>query len=339
MKDAGARKRLNTRSYRLWAGKGCWHLRGGLKGVLAAIAVVLGIGLLPLGGAGDAATSPTCRTLDTLEPGQIQVAIESFMPIIGEANGKLTGLDGDNITILAGDLGCRVKIFLSDSAGDLAAVQSHRVDVTIGSWGWTKTREQVMLASDPLYYQPVVLAQRKGAAISHVSQLSGHTLCTLTGFVFIPAMHQVPRATIRTYPTMAAELLDIADGRCDVGFGNPLVIAYAESHNAALNGLTYQYLAQPTPAELKVAPLFATVASGYEDVVYLTPSERKLEAALHPLIDNLVTSGQEAKLMERWGITDPRFWLTPRDGLISQRIGVDRPSGWVAPRCSGSSCQ
>jgi ABC-type histidine transport system ATPase subunit len=56
MKDAGERKHLDTKSYCLWARKGCWHLRGGLKAVLAAIAVVLGFGLLPLGGAGNAAT-------------------------------------------------------------------------------------------------------------------------------------------------------------------------------------------------------------------------------------------------------------------------------------------
>jgi len=206
-----------------------------------------------------AASGGKCNDLETLTPGQIRVAILSFMPIIGETDGKLTGLDGENMTLLAKELGCEISVSVTDSAGALAAVQAHRVDATIGSWGWTKERARAGLFTDPLYYQPVVMAQRKGADISKVSQLTGHQLCTLTGFVFIPAMHQVPQASVSTYPTIAAMLLDIQYSRCDVGFGNPLVIPYAEAHNPELKDLSYEYLDQPTASELSTAPLFGGI--------------------------------------------------------------------------------
>ncbi len=349
MKDLTKRTCGSKAARRDWRNKSRCFLAIPSRIVTGAIVFSAFAGLLLAAGPGRAAPttassnaateSNQCRQLGTLVPGQIRVAIESFMPIIGEAGGRLTGLDGQNMTLLAHELGCQVKIVLADAAGDLAAVQAHRVDATIGSWGWSAARERAGLFTDPLYYQPVVMAQRKGTDISRVSQFPGHTLCTLTGFVFIPAMNQVPHAIVRTYPTIAAMLLDIAYGRCDIGFGNPLVIPYAESHNPVLKHLTYRYLAQPTASELKSAPLFGPVAAGYEDAIYLAPGEKKLEAALNPLIDRLVGSGREAKLLEHWGVKDPRFWLTPRDGLVNERIGVDRPTGWVAPHCSGSACR
>jgi len=309
-------------------------------GMMLSGAVLILTSLPSLAGVTVAANSDKCTDLGTLTPGEIRVAILSFMPIIGqEPDGTLTGLDGDNLKILADKLGCKINASVTDSAGALAAVQAHRVDATIGSWGWTPERAKVGLFTDPLYYQPVVIAQRKGATISRVAQLTGHSLCTLTGFVFIPAMHQVPQATVSTYPTIAAMLLDIEYSRCDVGFGNPLVIPYAEAHNPDLKDLSYEYLAQPTDDELKVAPLFGGVAQGFSDAIYLPLDAEKLENALSPLIDEMVVSGEEAKLLRKWGVKEPAVWLTPRGRLATERIGIDRPAGWQTPKCTGSACE
>jgi hypothetical protein len=117
------------------------------------------------------------------------------------------------------------------------------------------------------------------------------------------------------------------------------VIPYAEAHNPDLKDLGYEYLAQPTEEELKTAPLFGDVSQGFSDAIYLPPDAKKLEDALNPLIDDLVASGQEAKILRKWEVREPAVWLTPRGRLATERIGVDRPTGWQTPRCSGSTCE
>jgi len=289
-------------------------------------------------GNGASATGGKCSGLDTITPGTLKVAIQSFMPIVGEVNGQATGLDGDNLTYIAGQLGCKLELQISDSAGNLAAVQSHRVDATVGAWAWTTARAKAGRFTDPLYYQPVVLAERKGTNITRVSQFSGKNLCTLTGFAFIPAMQQIKDANVRTYPTIATQLLDIQAGRCDVGFGNPLVQPYAIANNPALKDLAVEYLQPSDAAEVAAAPLFASVIDGYQDAFYLNGESAKLEEAMNPIIDGMITSGKEASLLKQWGITDTKFWLVPRASLADQRKGVDRPSDWRATACAGSSC-
>ena len=327
----GKKYDIGIRKSRYWRELGCLAFAMGL--VFAAC----GSGTPGASPATTAATTAAqCTNLGTLVPGQISVATSPFMPIIGESNGKLTGLDGNIMAAVAKKLGCTVKIVQSDFAGDLAAVQSNRVDVAIGSIGWTKIREQQGLFTDPTYYQTIELAETKGENITRISQMEGKTLCTVTGFVFIPALQKIPNATLKTYSTVPSMLADVGLGRCNVGFTNPLVVVYTATHEPQLN-LTYHAFT-PTPAEIQAIPLVGTLMNRYEDAFYLPKSDTKLEAAMSEVIDGFYASGQEAAFLKKWGVTNVKQWLTPTPSLINERIGVDRPAGWKAPACSGTTC-
>ena len=267
-------------------------------------------------------------SLGTLHPGVAVVSIEPYMPYVGAQNGKLTGLDGDIMTALAQRLHLKVQIFQSDFPGQLAAVQSHRVDVAIGSIGWTKERAKVGLFTDPTYYAPTVVSERKGQNITRLDQMAGKTVCTITGYLYIPALQDIPGATLRTYPTSANMYEDISNGRCDVGFSDALLNIYMALHSPHFH-LTFKYLTPPTARDVAAHPLYSRFEKA-ELCFYIPPQEPQFERALTAGIRAFYKSGLEARLLKKWG-ADPVSWLQPPPLVAKDRIGVDRPTGWTPP--------
>src|SRR6266487_4363942 len=80
--------------------------------------------------------------LDTIKPGVLKVAIQPYAPYTALVGNKLTGLDSDIINAVADKLGLKVEAQVTDFAGMLASVQSHRVDITIGGVAWTAERQK-----------------------------------------------------------------------------------------------------------------------------------------------------------------------------------------------------
>lgn len=288
---------------------------------------------------GQAKGASECRDLGLLKPGVLKVAIQTFMPIVGKKGNEISGVDGEALKYIANKLGCKIDPIISDSAGNLAAVQSHRVDISIGAWAWTSERQKAGRFTDALYYQPMEMAEKKGTNATRISDFSGRTLCTLSGFAYVPAMKQIPDAHVKTYPDIHAQLLDVAAGRCDIGFGNPLVLPYALSHNPQLKDLEIEYMAEPNSTEKKTAPLFASQSHGFQDAIYMHKDSDKLEKAMNPIIRKMVRDGVMAKILGKWGVQQPKVWLTPRPALTDRRRGVDRPAAWMPPACKGAGCK
>ena len=118
-------------------------------------AAVLTLGALVLSACSSRTTKSTApagsttASLDTLTQGVIKVAIEAYAPYTSENNGHITGLDADILNAAAGKLGLTVQPVVTDFAGMLASVQSHRVDITIGGVAWTAERQKQGLFTEP----------------------------------------------------------------------------------------------------------------------------------------------------------------------------------------------
>jgi len=139
------------------------------KWIGASLSIVGVVLALAACGSSSSTKAPTAANpLQLITPGTLTVSIEPYMPYVGEQNGKLTGLDGDIITQAAKNLGLKIKIVNSDFPGQLAAVQSHRVDVAIGSITWTAERAGVGLFTDPTYYSPEVMIEHKGSNYTNI---------------------------------------------------------------------------------------------------------------------------------------------------------------------------
>jgi polar amino acid transport system substrate-binding protein len=296
-----------------------------MVGLLAAAALVAaGCG----SDSKDRAASGQAAQLDTLQPGKLKVAVESYMPYTAIRGGKIVGLDGEIINTIADRLGLEVVPELTDFNGMLGGVQSHRVDITVGGVAWSQERQRQGLFTDPPYYSPPAMGVRSGKTYSTVQDLEGQRLGTVTGYVWVKSIKAVPGAKLGSYPNANGVFDDLGAGRLDAGFLDPLLITYYQKQRPDQH-VQAEYLTPPDDAQVKAHPEYEFFKP-YMTSFYLPKQEPKLEQAVSAEIRKMYASGEMAKLIAKWG-GDPQKFLTPSDGMAQMRRGVDRPQDWQPP--------
>jgi ABC-type amino acid transport substrate-binding protein len=278
-------------------------------------------------GGGDKATG-AAASLDTLKPGVIRVAVEPYAPYTSVTGGKLTGLDSDILAAAAKTLNLRIEPQVTDFNGMLGGVQSHRVDISIGGIAWSAERQKEGLFTDPAYYSPPAMAVHGSETFKTVSELQGHGLGTVTGYVWVRSIKAIKGATLHAYPDANGVFNDLSSGRIDVGFLDPLIIIDAKKKRPDFD-FTTQYLTPPTAAEIKANPALQYLAP-YQVSFYVAKQEPKLAAALSKQIDKLYANGVLANLIKKYG-GEPDQFLKPTPEMSTSRQGIDRPKDWTAP--------
>lgn len=276
----------------------------------------------------EAASTAAKQGLGTISAGTIKVAIEPYAPYTSMQGGKMIGLDADILNAAAGKLGLKVEPVTTDFAGMLASVQSHRVDITIGGVAWTAERQKQGLFTDPPYYSPPAMAVRSGKSYHTVQDLQGASMGTVEGYVWVKSIQEVPGAKLHVYPDAPSVFSDLASGRIDVAFLDPLIIIAAQKASPGMD-LTTEYLTPPSAMDVQKHPdykYFQPYMTGF----YLPPQESKLEKALDDQLRAMYSDGSLSALISKYG-GDPGQFLKPSPGMAAQRIGVDRPSGWQPP--------
>jgi polar amino acid transport system substrate-binding protein len=305
-------------------------LRGRWATALAALAAaaVLASACGSSGSGSSGATGNTAKRYDTIKPGVLKVAVESYMPYTAIRGGKLIGLDSDIIDAVAKKLDLKVEPQLTDFNGMLGGVQSRRVDITVGGVAWSKERQQQGLFTDPPYYSPPAMGVRSGKTYSTVTNLQGQRLGTVTGYVWVKSIKAVPGAKLSAYPNATGVFDDLGSGRLDVGFLDPLLLIYQQKQRPDQKIVT-QYLTPPSDAQVKQHPDYEFFRP-YMTSFYLPKQEPKLEKAISAQIRAMYASGEMGKLIRKWG-GDPAKFLTPSPWMAAMRRGVDRPADWTPP--------
>jgi ABC-type amino acid transport substrate-binding protein len=303
--------------------------RGHWAATLGAI-VVIAVGVAGCGSSdsGGGGTGKTAQRYDTIQPGVLKVAVESYMPYTALRGGKLVGLDSDIIDAIAKKLDLKVEPELTDFNGMLGGVQSRRVDITVGGVAWSKEREQAGLFTDPPYYSPPAMGVQSGKSYSTIDNLQGLRLGTVTGYVWVKSIKAVPRAKLSAYPNATGVFDDLGSGRLDVGFLDPLLLIYQQKQRPDQK-LQTEYLTPPTDQQIKQHPDYEFFRP-YMTSFYLPKQEPKLEKAISAQIRAMYANGEMAKLITKWG-GDPAKFLTPSPWMAAMRRGVDRPASWQPP--------
>ncbi|MEV6008587.1 transporter substrate-binding domain-containing protein [Streptomyces sp. NPDC051976] len=292
---------------------------------------VLAAGMLALAACGTAKSQETAASksapgLDTIKPGVLKVAIQPYAPYTSVKNGKIVGLDADILNTAAAKLGLTVEPVVTDFAGMLASVQSHRVDVAIGGIAWTAERQKQGLFTDPPYYSPPAMAVAPGKKFETVDDLRNQPLGTVEGYVWAKSIQAVPGAKLHAYPDATGVFDDLSAGRISAGFLDPLIIIDAQQHGQKINT---QYLTPPTEAQVKAHPSYSYFEP-YQTGFYLPKQEAKVEAALSRQIRALYQNGKMTWLIAKYG-GDPQQFLKPDPSVATSRRGVDRPADWTPP--------
>jgi polar amino acid transport system substrate-binding protein len=289
--------------------------------VAAALVLLAGCG-------SDSETGGKAAGLQTLEPGKLKVAVQSYMPYTAVRGGKLAGLDGEIIETVADKLGLEVQPQLTDFNGMLGGVQSHRVDITVGGVAWSEERQEQGLFTDPPYYSPPAMGVHSGKQYATVEDLEGGKLGTVTGYVWVKSIKAIPGAKLGAYPNANGVFDDLGSGRLDVGFLDPLLIINQQKQRPDLK-IDTQYLTPPSDQQVKDHPEYEFLRP-YMTSFYLPKQAPKLEQAVSAEIRKMYANGEMAKLIEKFGGDADQF-LKPSPWMGKMRQGVDRPAGWTPP--------
>jgi polar amino acid transport system substrate-binding protein len=281
------------------------------------------------GGSASAGSTPAAASgLPTIKPGVLTVAIEPYAPYTEVKGTTMVGFDADIINAVAGRLGLKVKVDVTDFAGMLAGVQDDRYDITVGGVAWTAKRQASGLFTDPPYYSPPAMAVRSGKTYRTVGDLQGLNIGTVEGYVWVQAIQQIPGAKLHVYPDANGVLDDLAAGRIDVGFLDPLIILAAQQARSGMK-ITTEYLTPPSDADVAKHPAYDYFRP-YMTGFYLPKKDAILEKAISAQIDKMYGDGELTALAKKYG-ADPEQFLKPSPGMAAARTAVDRPAGWVPP--------
>lgn len=287
--------------------------RGGLLALAAAGIVLAGL--------------PAQAAPKTMEPGKLTIGINGDMPMTSLKDGKLIGTDGELIAAIAGRLGLEVNVVQMEWSALIQATKQGKVDLMLGSMGWTKERSEVMLLSDPIYYFGTFLLQKNSSSFSTFEDMKGHSVGTVTGFTLVPELKSVPGiGEVKLYDTSDGVMRDVLAGRLDMAVLDPGLVQYAISQHPEWD--IHQVALKPEPDK------FPIMSTKYYAIMGMYKELGELEQAINAEIGKAWASCENVKTMSNYGLGDPD-WFTPP--APDYRIGVDRPEGWKSPT-SPESC-
>jgi cystine transport system substrate-binding protein len=286
-----------------------------LSGVAAGL---LSMGLALPGAAADA--------LKTLEPGVLNVGINGDMPMTSARDGKLTGTDGEIMTLVAGRLGLTIKINQMEWAALIQSTKQGKLDVMLGAMGWIKPRTEIMLLTDPIYYFGSSLSQKRATNYRTFEDMKGKKVGTVTGFTLVPELKTVEGiGEVKLYDTSDGAVQDLLADRVDIIMIDPPLIDYA-AHQHPEWGI-HRVELKPEPAKYPI------MSNKYNVIFGVNKEEKALHDAMNAEIQKIWASCENVKIMAKYGLTDAS-WFTPPNP--NPRIGVDRDSSWKSP--DGNSC-
>lgn len=278
---------------------------------LGAAAVLGAFGARPT-----AARAADATGLKTIDPGRLTIACSGEMPMTNVRDGKLVGIAGDMISLIAAKLGLDPSVLLMDWSATIESVRGGRADVVLGNMGWTAQRAQVLLLTDAVHYAGMFALTRQdidtGDKIS-LDDFEGKTLGTVQGFTIVADMKNVPdTAEVKLYDNTDACVRDIQSGRCDFGFLDTPTVAYMVQQNPDW-GLKLVLM----PA----FPGFKVFGHKQLSIFGMNPENPDLFDAVNTGVKWLWRTHKNAEVLARYGLTDPDYLTAlPTD----PRIGVDR---------------
>jgi polar amino acid transport system substrate-binding protein len=260
-------------------------------------------------------------SLELIEDGKLIVAFNGDMPGTGWQDGRLIGLDGELMHMVADNLGLKVEPALMEWAGEIASVKARRVDIMHGMMGWNDQRIKVINISDPIYYGGANITQKKSTNWQTVKELEGRTIATIQGFGWIDQLKAIEGAELKLYDTSDAAIRDLLAGRIEALFADPPLIQYAISKNP-----DWDIHALPITQEFD--PKYSLLTGKYNVVFGLSQEAPHLLDAVNAEIAKIWASCANLEVAKKYGLGD-RSWFDP--GSLNLRAGVDRPEDWKQP--------
>lgn len=160
---------------------------------------------------------------DTVNSGEITVALTNTPPYSLEKDGDIAGIDGYIVKKFADDNCLKVNYSIYTYPGAVSAVQSSRADLALGGFYRTAARAKVTELSTPVYLDQLSITSKDG--IDNIDDLMGKRVGTVEGYLWVQDMEKLFDGS-KTYPNSLNLAQDLHAGRIDAaldGFGASVV--------------------------------------------------------------------------------------------------------------------
>ena len=259
---------------------------------------------------------------DLTEQGKLTVAFTGDMPGSGWQDGKLIGYDGEIMQKIADQLGLAVKPALMEWSGTIASVEARRVDVMLGTMGWTEKRTKIMTLSEPIHYFKNGIMQPAGTGWHTLADLKGKTVGTITGFSFVPELEKIEGLTLKQYDTADAAVRDLLAGRIQAVIGDPPVVGYAINQNPSWK-MEFRAFTDSNPD----FPLL----TGLGQVVFgFSKNNEDLRKAVDAIVLKMWATCAMREIGTKYGLSDDVWYQAKGENF---RAGIDRPTDYKLPQC------
>lgn len=285
------------------------------KQVVTRFSMVLALGV-------SIASTPV-QAFDLVEDGKLTVAFTGDMPGSGCQDGKLVGYDGEIMQLIAERLGLEISPALMEWSGTIASVQGGRVDVMLGTMGWTKQRTDLMTLSEPIHYYRNGIMQSADNNWETLADLEGKRVGSITGFSFVPELRSIPGLELSLYDTSDAAVRDLLAGRIDAVVADPPVIGFAIKQNPDWN-MKFSAFTDSNPD-------FPLLTGMGQTVFGFNTQDDDLRQAVDAIILEMWSTCAMQEIGAKYGLVD-KVWYTVTG--TNQRAGVDRPADYKLPQCS-----
>jgi polar amino acid transport system substrate-binding protein len=217
-------------------------------------------------------------------------------------SGEWKGIDADFTKAIGKSIGVEVDPVVLVHSALGPALEANRVDVIAGLYR-TPEREKVMRYNEiPFWYGIDVVVTRKDGGIEKIGDLKGKIIGTVRGSAQETEAQELQSeygiAEIRKFDAADPMLMDLKAGRLDAAIWWGFTFDYAVQKNPSYDFKVVEYL---DPKYLGSDKLPATY------YVFAKNGTESLITAFDTEIKKLKDSGEDKKIMESYGLTNPAY--------------------------------
>lgn len=144
-----------------------------------------------------------------------------------QATGELKGIDGEMINAIAEAKGWKVKVFTSEFATLIAALNAKKADVIVDAMYITDERKKQINFTEPWYTEGEAMVVPADSTLASRDDVKGKVLGAQTGTVFKDLVDSLGGSQVKLFDSQAALLAAVENKQVDAVFTDSAVIGYS----------------------------------------------------------------------------------------------------------------
>ncbi len=144
-----------------------------------------------------------------------------------QASGELKGIDGEMINAIAEAKGWKIKVFTSEYATLIAALNAKKADVIVDAMYITDERKKQINFTDPWYTEGEAMVVPADSTLASRDDVKGKILGAQTGTVFKDLVDSLGGSQVKLFDSQASLLAAVENKQVDAVFTDSAVIGYS----------------------------------------------------------------------------------------------------------------